>query len=118
MKKLALALLTGLFTVGSFSSTISGIVFDNYTERPLVGAQIIVKNTKTRNIAYTAVVDFAGEFTLDQVDQGKYVLEVINLGYFTTDFNNLVVRPNANYDFKLPLNKSFAVEVIETMTKY
>jgi outer membrane receptor protein involved in Fe transport len=59
---------------------ITGILLDAETEEPLIGATIVLENTK-----FGTVADLDGSFTIVNVPSGKYRLRLSYVGYTTVN---------------------------------
>ena len=75
----------------SFSATLKGIIKDTKTKEPLVGATIVLKNTKLGSVA-----GLDGSFTFKNLNVGKYELIVQFIGYKA---NNIKVEINSSNQF-------------------
>ncbi|MBK6264114.1 TonB-dependent receptor [Marivirga sp. S37H4] len=84
MKKLLLSifLLFVLFEVQAQTGEIKGTIKDTETEEPLIGATVILENTR-----FGTTADLQGEFTLPNVPSGNYTLKVSYVGYGTYTSN-------------------------------
>lgn len=78
MKKNLLTVLFTLLSVWAFAQTgsISGKVTDGDSYEPLPGANILIKGTSLGTIS-----DINGEFKIDQLNPGNYLLEISFIGY-------------------------------------
>ena len=85
-------------------STISGIVLDNKTNIPLIGANIIIKDTELGSAA-----DKEGRFSIKGLSSGKYILIVSYIGYETKE-ENITIRPR---DLKFDLIIKLSVATID-----
>ena len=61
------------------AATIKGRVIDSYTHETIIGATILVENQK-----YNAVSDARGNYVLDGLPAGKYMIYAKSLGYITS----------------------------------
>ncbi|HQG47374.1 MAG TPA: TonB-dependent receptor, partial [bacterium] len=78
--------------------TIQGLVIDQETQTPLIGANIIIKSTPLGGIS-----DTAGRFSIPQVPVGTYVLECRYLGYESQIVTDVIVRPQRQTEITLAL---------------
>ena len=69
--------------------SIRGKVFDRATQQRLVGANIILKDSRRG-----AASDFEGNFILEDIAPGQYILEVTMLGYKPMALTDIVVTPD------------------------
>jgi hypothetical protein len=84
---LFLIILTNLNAQDSLmTGTISGVVTDKETHQPLPGATIIILNTKTGKIS-----DSHGNYTIENVPIGRYILQARFLGYEPLTLNDIIV---------------------------
>ncbi|GAB2611223.1 SusC/RagA family TonB-linked outer membrane protein [Belliella aquatica] len=88
--KLSAAIVLLFLSVGwSFAQyTVTGIVTDSRTGEPLIGANILVRNTTTGTVA-----DLDGRFTLNLNSNNETVLVISSLGYLSQTFT---VSPSNN----------------------
>ena len=90
MKKL-LALLLTLFAIsGAYSSTLKGFVTDQKTGEPLVGATVMLENTK-----FGTSVNLDGSFEIKGIPSGKYNCRVQYLGYKNA-FQSVIIEDKQN----------------------
>ena len=73
--------------------TLKGQVFDSENQLPLIGANIIIKNTD-----FGAVSDINGYFIINDIPQNFYTISFSFIGYKTKQKADVWIRPNA-YDF-------------------
>ncbi|RCR66735.1 TonB-dependent receptor [Larkinella punicea] len=94
-KSLFLCLLTFLALSG-FSQiptqTIRGTVYDASQNRPLVGASVVVQNSKTGNANSGAITDEQGHFRLTNIAIGRHQLSVSFVGYEPSVINEVLVE--------------------------
>jgi TonB-dependent receptor len=90
------------FSITSFAGNLKGFVLDSKSGEPLVGASIIIENTK-----FGTSVNLDGSFEIKGIPAGNYVCKIQYIGYaverksFTIKENQAIVK----LDFKL--NESF-----------
>lgn len=68
---------------------ITGVVTDQRTLEPLIGANVLVVGTQTG-----AATDAEGKFLIENLQPGSYNLEIRYLGYVTVKKSNVIVNPN------------------------
>ncbi|MCH7413847.1 SusC/RagA family TonB-linked outer membrane protein [Belliella sp. R4-6] len=76
--------------------TVTGTVIDSRTGEPLIGANILVKNTTTGSVA-----DLDGKFTLNISSNNEAVLVISSLGYLS---QNITVSPSYT-NLQVPLKE-------------
>jgi TonB-dependent receptor len=79
MKKLLSILLILIAVSGAYSNTLKGFVTDQKTGEPLVGATVILENTK-----FATSVNLDGSFEIKGIPLGKYNCRVQYVGYKNT----------------------------------
>lgn len=111
--KYILALLL-LFSIHTFSQTISGVIIDGEFNEPLPFASILVKGTKNG-----ATTDIDGKFQI-KVQPGTYTLVFSFIGYTTIEMSDVIVKANKEKFIQVTLkaesNQLNAV-VIKTTSK-
>lgn len=85
MIRRAIALIIFFYTITLSAQNVEGIVFDKITNSPIIGATVIIKNTKIGTIT-----DFDGNFSLSNVPEGA-ILVFSYLGFVSQE---LVVNNN------------------------
>ncbi len=101
MKKYIFASLILLLTLNlSFaqSGNISGIILDNKTGEPLIGANVVIQGT-TKG----AIADFDGNFTIMNLEAGVYTLICSYISYNSITTNKIEVSINGNAVFNFNL---------------
>lgn len=78
--------------------TIQGLVVDRETQTPLIGANLIVKNTTLGGVS-----NIDGQFRIPQVPVSTYVLECRYLGYETRVVTDVIVRPQRQTELTIAL---------------
>ncbi len=113
MKKLhvlmAWCLLLPLAGMGQY--TIEGQVFDQKEERSLPGAHVVIKGSY-RGVFY----DMNGRYSLNNLREGDYVLEVSFMGYQTEEYA-LTLDGDKTLDFYLTRSTTIAEEVVVSATR-
>ncbi len=93
MKKLVI-LFVSIICFSGFSSaqtvtqTVKGKVVDQTTQKPIIGARIILLNSEPNKGTITSL---EGEFTLENVPVGRQTIEISMLGYESTLLTNLLI---------------------------
>jgi hypothetical protein len=90
LKKITFLLFTFFFCINIYAQTtqtIRGRIIDTNTEKPLAGANIILKNTSKGTQS-----DENGSFRLDKVPVGRYQLEVSSVGFETQTISEILVE--------------------------
>jgi len=85
----ALAMLTCAADAAPLQGTIKGLILDHDTQRPLVGANVLVIDHALGGIAGAD-----GRFTTNAVPAGVHSLQLSTIGYETAIRTDIVVRPN------------------------
>lgn len=83
---------------------IAGSIWDNQTNQPLVGANVIIKGQPLGGAS-----DKWGRFKINQVEVGTYTVEASMIGYRTQVKTSVVVEPNRTTELIFRL----APEIIE-----
>lgn len=105
-----LTILTMLCAVASIaqeskpSQTIRGIIIDQQTETPLIGANIVVLDSDSFIGAST---DLDGKFRLENVPAGRQTLSVSYLGYEPRVMPNMLVTSGKEMVLTIALQESF-----------
>ena len=86
--------------------TIKGKVIDDKTEKPLVGASVVIIETKQGDIT-----DDSGNFTVENIDKEDITIKVTYVGYQSDSFKHDFSKEDAPY-FTIKLSQS-DVEVDE-----
>ncbi|MDR1745759.1 MAG: carboxypeptidase-like regulatory domain-containing protein, partial [Tannerella sp.] len=82
-KKFAYFLFFLATAVSVSAQTVKGIVLDNRTNEPVIGASVLIKGGAANT---GAVTDFSGEFTL-KITELPAVIEVSFVGYKTQEID-------------------------------
>lgn len=88
---------------------ISGLVIDSKTQDPIVGANVIIKDTYLGTAS-----DYDGSYYLINLSPGKYTLQFSVIGYETSIVEDIKVSVNRTTPINISLNQS----VIEGETIY
>ena len=72
---------------------IKGRVMDE-NNQPVEYATAVLKNSQTNKFVTGAVSNYKGEFVIENVDQGEYVLSTKMIGYKKTETQKIVVDKN------------------------
>ena len=80
-----------LFAEGS--GVIKGRVMDE-NNQPVEYATAVLRNSQTNKFVTGAVSNYNGEFVIENVDQGEYVLSTKMFGYKKTETQKIVVDKN------------------------
>lgn len=97
---------TALIAVLSFSwlttlaTSITGLIYDKATKRPLPGATVVVKGTTTG-----VVTDENGRYMIDNLDNGTYILEVSSLGY-QKSLHTVTIKNNESSELMVYLEEN------------
>lgn len=67
---------------------ITGVVLDSDTRTPLPGTNVLIRNT-----VQGAAADLDGQYVIDNVRPGAYVLRIIHIGYTEKQVADVIVRP-------------------------
>ena len=100
-------------TFAGTSGKIVGMVIDEETGQPLIGANIILKGT-----SMGAAADITGRYMILNVPPGRYILIVRMIGYGTVEYENLRVSIDltTSVDFSLT-TRAVAGEVVTVIGK-
>jgi hypothetical protein len=77
------------------SGVIKGQVIDE-NNQPVEYATAVLKNSKTNQFVTGAVCNYKGEFVLEDVNPGEYVLTTNMIGYEKKNLQKIVVDKNQN----------------------
>ncbi len=114
--KIPLAFMISLLFAGSSfaqknpaGGTISGVVIDEETHSPLIGAEIAIVNS-----VLGAATDMDGAFVITDVPAGSYNLRFTYIGYETLTKTDIIVRPKrtTRVDARLKLSPLQSQEVV------
>ena len=77
------------------SGVIKGQVIDE-NNQPVEYATAVLKNSKTNQFVTGAVCNYKGEFILEDVNPGEYILTTNMIGYEKKNLQKIVVDKNQN----------------------
>ena len=77
------------------SGVIKGRVVDE-NNQPVEYATTVLKNSKTNKFVTGAVCNYKGEYVIEDVDPGEYVLSTKMIGYEKAETYKIVVDKNAH----------------------
>ncbi len=80
-----ITLLFSLLIFGAFSQTakISGLITEENTKSPVIDAKVYL--LKDKNVVKKTLTDVSGIYNLNDINFGKYEIQVIALGYDTLE---------------------------------
>ncbi len=82
MKQFFLYLFFSVATVGGFAQgSVTGKLLDKNDKSPLIGASILLLNIPDSSLYKGITADLDGNFTIDAVASGKYILKISYIGY-------------------------------------
>lgn len=98
----ALLLFTGLlpttFAQDAPDGTLSGTVYEDEAERPLVSATVALHSARDSSLVTGTLTDADGTFRLEQIRPGDYFLRVSFVGYLSQTVPDLSVTPGRHID--------------------
>lgn len=102
-RRLALLCLFVSLSLFSFAQkgALKGLVTDQKTKEPLVGATIMLEGT-TKGI----ITDFDGIYELKNIDPGTYTVRCSFISYETKSFPNIVVKAGQTVELNVALGES------------
>ncbi|GAB3513656.1 TonB-dependent receptor [Emticicia fontis] len=103
-KKFTLSLLTLFFYINlaaQTTQTIRGRIIDTNNEKPLVGANVVVKNT-----TQGSQTDDNGYFRIEKVPVGRYQLEVSFVGFETQTISEILVESGKEVVLEIRLQEA------------
>lgn len=95
----------------NFKQTISGYVYDSFTDTPIPGATIIIEKD---SVTVAIATDLSGFFIFKNMPIGKYVLTASYIGYETNVVPNLSLTSGKSVNTIIQLSE--ATHTIETVT--
>ena len=107
IKIIYLIILTGGILLGK-GSVISGNVTDSKTNKPLIGANVMLENT-----TYGVATDADGYYRISDIPIGKYNLVILYIGYETVK-KNITIKADETHSYNFSLNPS-AIQLQETI---
>jgi len=107
----SLVLLSTTMTIAQSTQTVRGIITDQTTEQPLIGANVILLNS---NPIIGASTDIDGKFELNGVPVGRQSFAVQYIGYRAAGASEVMVTAGKQVilDFKLEENVTEMAEVV------
>ena len=99
-----LLLLSSTIMVAQYGK-ISGLVTDQETKEPLVGANVIIEGT-----SFGSATDISGNYVILNVPAGTYTLKASYIGYQTVTISNVMVLADLTRNLDIKLSNS-AVQV-------
>jgi len=87
-------------TYSSATGQIKGTIIDRETEKPVLGASILVVGT-----ARGAMTDLDGKYIITQVGPGTYTLKVTHVSYQEVEVTNVEVKSDLTKEVSLKLEK-------------
>lgn len=85
-------------------SLIKGKVSDPESNEALIGASVILRTPDGRDLPYGAVTDLDGQFAIQLVPSGVYVLRATYVGYQAFESAAFNVLPDSTYIFEIRLD--------------
>jgi outer membrane receptor protein involved in Fe transport len=75
------------------SGSISGLVFDMATKKPLEYCNVVIHKTRDSSVVTGSVTDNSGAFKIDNIPAGRYYLAVSFIGYDTKKVDSVFISP-------------------------
>lgn len=119
MKKLLIALflllgyLSGAFAVNDYTQSIRGIITDEVTGYPLIGANVILLDS---NPLVGTITDANGHFVLSGIPLGRQSLEISYVGYYHKVIPNILLTSGKEVVLQIRLEEQ-ALEMEEVVVK-
>ena len=88
--KITTILMISVYCVFAGNGKIAGIVLDEQTKEPIIGANVILFGT-----TLDSATDLMGEYTIQNVEPGTYKLQVMYIGYATVIIEDIIVKENS-----------------------
>jgi len=102
-----------------FKQNISGIIIDEISQKPLVGANIIIEGMEPFTGTAT---DIDGRFIFENIPIGRISLKITYLGYYPKQLSNLNLGTGKELKLRIELEESIIegqeVEIIAKQDKY
>lgn len=89
--------------------SIRGIVIDKDSQFPLVGANVIVKNSSP---ILGAATDFDGRFKIEKVPLGRHSIQILYIGYETQTMSNQEVTSGKKLILNIELKESILMNEV------
>lgn len=115
IKKLALLCLFVSFSVFTFAQkgTLKGLVTDQKTKEPLVGATIMLEGTTSGTIT-----DFDGNYQLGNIAPGTYTVHCSFISYETKKLPNIQIKAGQTFSLNVQLGESIVeIEDVKVVAK-
>ncbi len=109
LKQLALAFLIPILTFAQQS--ISGTISDADTGEPLLGVTVLVRGTNKGTVS-----DFDGNYLINNLDAGEYILEVSYTGYSKLTQTVNIGSTDVTQDLQMSFSASELDEIVVTGT--
>jgi len=114
---LVIIILCASSLMGQNTNSIQGKVFDEITQQPIIGANVIVEDMNLGS-----ATDVAGSFYIPSIEVGTYRLRVDYIGYTSRILSDVVVKANRPTIINIDLQETIleleaAVVVAEYFTK-
>lgn len=77
----------------AFQGTIKGIVVDSLTQKPVEYAAVSVLQVRDSSIAGGMVTDETGQFIIEQLKPGRYIVRIKFIGYTERKIKGLTLSP-------------------------
>jgi Ca-activated chloride channel family protein len=116
LHKITLLVLFFTITILPVNGIISGKVTDVQTREPLIGANVILKNTN-----WGAATDINGLFTIRAIPPGVYSLRASYVGYESVSITDVKINPGDSLFLEFKLKTDFAISdvvVIDSKPEY
>jgi hypothetical protein len=99
------------------SGTLTGKVIDEKTKEPLPFASIAIE--KNGKLIAGASADINGNYTIDSISAGTYILKSTNCGYDVCSFKNQIIKNDSILikDFYLKSNGNSLIPLINILWK-
>lgn len=104
--RLLLLMLLPLSLFGQTSS-IKGVVLDQQSEMPIIGATVVLVQAGTDGPAIGAMTDTEGNFALRNVPTGRQVIRITYLGYEPMTVPNVLVNAGKEVQLNLKMQESY-----------
>ena len=101
MQKLVYIIFFYSFLIAGTSGKLSGLVFDSNTKEPLIGCNVIIKNT-----SLGTATDLNGSFLIMDIAPGKYSVSITMIGYSDYIINDLVINSDLTTTLNIPMSIS------------